>query len=430
MSNFRLPSVLMFGWEFPPFNSGGLGVACEGLSKALSSGGVDLTFVLPFKIPISASWCKFIFADESADLMNEKQIRGLFAGYQSHIINSSETQKYGLPKFISGDLMQRVKAYSLAAKNIAKKNKHSVIHAHDWLTYPAGIVAKETSGKPLVVHIHATEFDRSGSDNVNRDIFNIELEGFRRADAVVAVSNRTREKVIQKYGIAPNKVKVIHNGVDFQKSNGCIPKTLDEIKSNGGRIVLFAGRITLQKGPDYFVAMAEKVLRYEPNTFFVVSGSGDMEGDMIRMVANRGLSSKFIFCGFLRGEELATIFKVADIYVMPSVSEPFGILPLEVMISDTPVLISKESGVSEVVNCVLKSNFWDIDDMADKVLSVLHHKKLQNHLSVNGREEVKAIHWKKAAESLISVYNSLDNAFSLFLFPSSSAFAGAQVPRL
>lgn len=428
MASFKLPSVLMFGWEFPPFNSGGLGVACEGLSKALASSGIDLSFVLPFKIPVSASWCKFIFANES-DLMNEKQIKSLFAGYQSHI-NSSETKKDGLPKFISGDLMQRVRNYALASENIAQKNKHSVIHAHDWLTYPAGIVAKEVSGRPLVAHVHATEFDRSGSDNVNRDIFNIEMEGFKRADVVVAVSNRTREKVIQKYNIAPNKVKVIHNGVDFQKSNGSIPKTLDEIKSNGGKIVLFAGRITLQKGPDYFVAMAEKILQHEPNTFFVVSGSGDMEGDMIRMVASRDLSSKFIFCGFLRGEELATIFKVADIYVMPSVSEPFGILPLEVMISDTPVLISKESGVSEVVNCVLKSNFWDIDDMADKVLSVLHHKKLQDHLSVGGREEVKAIHWKKAAESFISVYNSLDDAFSMFLFPSPSTIAGAQVSHL
>lgn len=395
----------MFGWEFPPFNSGGLGVACEGLSKALSSSGVALTFVLPFRIPVSPSWCKFIFADKS-DLMSEKQIKNLFAGYQSHT-NLSEIGKYGLPESISGDLMGRVKAYALKAKSIAQKNKHSVIHAHDWLTYPAGIVAKETSGKPLVVHIHATEFDRSGSDNVNRDIFNIEMEGFRKSDAIVAVSNRTKQKVIQKYGIAPNKVKVIHNGVDFQKSNGCIPKTLDEIKSNGGKIVLFAGRITLQKGPDYFVAMAKKVLHYEPNTFFVISGSGDMEEAMIKQVANLGISDKFIFCGFLRGEELATIFKVADIYVMPSVSEPFGILPLEVMISDTPVLISKESGVSEVVNCVLKSNFWDIDDMADKVLSVLHHKKLQNHLSVNGREEVKAIHWHRAAKSLIDLYGSL-----------------------
>lgn len=428
MASSKLPSVLMFGWEFPPFNSGGLGVACEGLSKALVSSGVDLTFVLPFKIPVSPPWCKFVFADESTDFTNEKQIRSLFSGYQSHS-ESSKTQKYGLPKHISGSLMERVRAYAMAAGAIAKKNKHSVIHAHDWLTYPAGMAAKEASGKPLVVHVHATQFDQSGGNNVNKEVYEIEKMGMHTADLVVAVSGRTKNKVVEKYGISPEKVKVIHNGVDFQKSNGAIPKTLNEIKSNGGKIVLFAGRITLQKGPDYFVSMAEKVLRYEPKTFFVVSGSGDMEEAMIRQVANLGISDRFIFCGFLRGEELATIFKVADIYVMPSVSEPFGILPLEVMISDTPVLISKESGVSEVVSCVLKSHFWDIDDMTDKVLSVLRHEKLKNHLSVNGREEVKAIHWKKAAESLISVYNSLDNAFSMFLFPGSPAFESAQVPR-
>ncbi|MFH0804186.1 MAG: glycosyltransferase family 4 protein [Candidatus Zambryskibacteria bacterium] len=424
MANFKLPSVLMFGWEFPPFNSGGLGVACEGLSKALASSGVGLTFVLPLKVPISASWCKFVFANES-DLIDETEIKGLFAGYNSH--SSSKTGKYGLPEFVSGSLMQRVKAYALKAPGIARKNSHSVIHAHDWLTYPAGIAAKEASGKPLVVHVHATQFDQSAGDNVNREVYNIELEGYRRADMVVAVSGRTREKIIQKYGISPDKVKVVHNGVEFQKSNGGVPSFVRKIKEAGGKIVLFAGRITLQKGPDYFVAMAKKILEHEPNTFFVVSGNGDMEDQMIRQVSGLGIVRNFIFCGFLRGEELATIYRDADIYVMPSVSEPFGLLPLECMISDTPVLISKESGVSEVVNCVLKSHFWDIDDMADKVVSVLRHHKLKNHLSVNGREEVKAIHWKKAAESLVSLYNSLDNAFSVFLLPSSPAFESAQV---
>jgi glycosyltransferase involved in cell wall biosynthesis len=416
----------MFGWEFPPFNSGGLGVACEGMSKALASSGVHLTFVLPFKIPISASWCKFVFADES-DLINEVQMRNLFAGYQSHSINSTEVKKYGLPAFISGSLMERVRAYSLKAGSIAKKNKHSIIHAHDWLTYPAGIAAKEASGRPLVAHIHATEFDRSGSDNVNQDIYNIELEGFRRADKIVAVSERTKNKVVSKYGIPPEKVKVVYNGIEFHNNSEIIEHNLDELKRSGNKIVLFVGRITLQKGPDYFVSMAERVLAHEPNTFFVVIGSGDTEGQMIRMVASRGLSSKFIFCGFLRDKELDRVYKAADMFVMPSVSEPFGLVPLEAMISGVPVLVSKESGVSEILSTALKSHFWDIDDMADKVISVLRHKKFKNHLSTNGQEEVKAIHWKKAADSLISLYNSLDNAFSMFLLPSSSAFESAQV---
>ena len=417
----------MFGWEFPPFNSGGLGVACEGLSKALASSGVDLTFVLPFKIPISAPWCKFVFANESSDLLDGAQIKSLFAGYQSHS-HSPKTGKYGLPEFISGSLMQRVKAYAMKAPAIAKKNKHSVIHAHDWLTYPAGIAAKEASGKPLVVHVHATQFDQCAGDNVNREVYNVELEGYRQADAVIAISNRVKQTLINKYKISPSKIKVVHNGVEFQKSNGATPSFVRKIKEDGGKIVLFAGRITVQKGPDYFVAMAKKILEHEHETFFVVSGSGDMEDQMIREVSRLGISRNFIFCGFLRGEELATVYRDSDIYVMPSVSEPFGLLPLECMISDTPVLISKESGVSEVTNCVLKSHFWDIDDMADKVISVLRHHQLKNHLIVDGRQEVKTIHWKKAAESLISVYNSLDNAFGMLLFPSSPAFEGAKVP--
>ena len=185
----------------------------------------------------------------------------------------------------------------------------------------------------------------------------------------------------------------------------------------------------MQKGPDYFVDMAEKVLQYEPKTFFIVSGSGDMEGEMIRRVTSKGIADKFIFCGFLRGDELSKVYKSADIFVMPSVSEPFGLVPLEAMISDVPVLISKESGVSEVLSTALKSHFWDIDDMTDKVVSVLRHRRLKNHLSVNGKQEVKTIHWKKAADSLISLYNSFDNAFSMFLLPSSSTYAGTQVPR-
>ncbi len=429
MADYKLPSVLMFGWEYPPFNSGGLGVACQGLSKALSSSGVPLTFVLPFKIPVSAPWCRFVFADETADFLNDSQIRSLFSGYASHS-NSAEARKYGLPSYISNDLIERVRAYAKKAPAIARNFKHSVIHVHDWLTYPAGIAAKEISGKPLVVHIHATEFDRSGSDNVNQEIYNIELEGFRKADMIVAVSERTKKKVVQKYGISPNKVKVVYNGIEFNSIPASIPRNLEALKKAGNSIVLFVGRITLQKGPDYFVEMAEKVLSREPNTFFVVSGSGDMEEEIIKNISRRSLSNKFIFCGFLRGDELAQIYKAADIFVMPSVSEPFGLVPLEAMIADVPVLVSKESGVSEILTNALKSHFWDTDDMADKVLSVLSHKKLKNHLSTNGSREVKAIHWKKAAESLISLYNSLDNAFGMFLFPSSPAFEGAQVPRV
>lgn len=396
----------MFGYELPPFNSGGLGVACEGMGKALSASGVPLTFVLPWKVPIEAKWARFVFANEDIDFENEIQLRNLYAAYASHA-DSLEARKYGLPAEISGGLIERVRAYAKKAPAIARKYDHSIIHAHDWLTYPAGIAAKIASGRPLVAHIHATEFDRSGSDSVNSNIYNIELEGFRRADAVVAVSERTRQSVIYKYSITPNKVKVVHNGIEFNEPHVSIPKNLEALKLAGNHIVLFVGRITLQKGPDYFVSMAERVLSKEPNTYFVVSGSGDMEGQMLSQVAARGLSHRFIFCGFLRGEELAQIYKAADMFVMPSVSEPFGLVPLEAMIADVPVLVSKESGVSEILVNALKSHFWDIDDMADKVLSVLRHKKLKSHLSVNGKSEVRNIHWHKAASSLIELYKNL-----------------------
>jgi glycogen synthase len=408
----KLPSVLMFGWEFPPFNSGGLGVACEGITKSLSASGVDLTFVLPIKTPTKATWCKFAFADETKDFLTENQIKKLFAGYSSHSVNIGEGRDVELGS-ISGSLMQRVKAYGLRGGAIAKKHNHSVIHAHDWLSYPAGISAKKISGKPLVAHIHATEFDRSGSDSINREIYNIELEGFRNADAVVAVSGWTKKKVVEKYGIPESKVKVVHNGIEFNNNFSNAEHKLEKLKRNGAKIVLFVGRITFQKGPDYFVKMAEKVLQYEPNTYFVVSGSGDMENQMIREVAGRGLSSRFIFCGFLRGDDLNQVYKSADIFVMPSVSEPFGLVPLEAMISDVPVLISKESGVSEVLSTALKSNFWDVDDMADKVVGVLRSKKLKNHLSVYGKEEVKGVHWKKATDKLIELYNNLTPNFQL-----------------
>lgn len=423
MSKNNLPNVLMFGWEFPPYNSGGLGVACEGMTKALSASGVNLTFALPYKVPIKARWCRFVFADEETEFKSSKEVMEYVSGYTSHTSTKFNNELINRVSGIKGNsLMERVFLYANKASSIASKNSHNIIHVHDWLTYPAGIEAKKFSKKPLVSHIHATEYDRSG-EAINKDIFEIEKEGFNKSDMIVAVSGRTRKSVIERYGIDPDKVKVVHNGVEFENNQNSVPKNIQELKSRGNNIVLFAGRITFQKGPDYFVSMAEKILRFEPNTYFVVSGSGDGEEAMIKDVSRRGLSERFIFCGFLRGNELSAVYRAADIYVMPSVSEPFGILPLEVMLSDTPVLISKESGVSEVVTCVLKSNFWDVDDMTDKVISVLRNKKLHNQLSVSGKKEVKTIHWKKAADSLISLYNSLEQRSRVVEFIPSPEFA-------
>ncbi len=428
-TNLKAPHVLMFGWEFPPYNSGGLGVACEGLTKALSASGVDLTFVLPFRVPVSASWCKFAFADEpGTEIISDTLIQSMFAGYSSLTVHDTRHTLTSLPVSMKGSLYERVMQYGKAASHISKKNNHSIIHAHDWLTYPAGIAAQKVSGKPFLAHVHATEFDRGNGESVNRKIYDIEREGFRSAQKVLAVSKRTRQKIIERYGISGDKVEVVYNGIDFANRDFGVEKNLSKLKSEGYSVVLFVGRITFQKGPDYFVRMAQKVLDYEPKTIFIVSGSGDMESQMIQMVAERGLSSKFIFCGFLRGDDLSRIYAAADMFVMPSVSEPFGLVPLEAMISKVPVLVSKESGVSEILNTALKSHFWDIDDMTDKVVAVLRNAKLKNHLSESGNKEVKNIHWKKAVERLVSVYNSLDDAFGMFLFSSPSTTTGAKIP--
>lgn len=405
--NENNPNILMFGWEFPPYNSGGLGVACEGLSKALVASGAKLNFVLPYKVPITAKWCNFVFADDTVSFKTATEIMTYTSGYNSHAVDKKLVYSAPASIPIPKRLIDRVRFYASRAPSIADRFAHTVIHAHDWLTYPAGIAAKKVSKKPLVVHVHATEFDRSGGDNVNREIYGIEKEGLQAADAIVTVSGRTKESVIKKYGIDPAKVKVVYNGVEWKQNLFDPNINLTKLKQDGYSIVLFVGRITLQKGPDYFVSMAEKVLKYEPKTYFVVSGSGDMEAQMINSVSKKGLSSNFMFCGFLRDKELDQVYRAADIFVMPSVSEPFGIVPLEAMLSEVPVLVSKESGVSEVLSNALKSHFWDVDDMTDKVVSVLRNKKLKGHLSQNGMREVRTIHWKGAADSLISLYNSL-----------------------
>jgi glycosyltransferase involved in cell wall biosynthesis len=360
-------------------------------------------------VPIYSSWCNFVFADEEKEFETTSEIMNAMAGYQSQINTFEKFSVKEIPnRPAEKSLVARVKQYASFAPAIARKNKHSIIHAHDWLTYLAGISARKASGKPLVAHVHATEFDRSGSDNVNSEIADIEYKGLNDADMVVTVSERTKKQIIKKYGVAERKVNVVYNGTEFNFSENIeVPSMIRKLKEKGASIVLFAGRITIQKGPDYFVALADKVLKFEPNTFFVVSGNGDMEEKMLQEVASRGIANNFVFCGFLRGDELAQVYKSADIYVMPSVSEPFGLLPLEVMLTETPVLVSKESGVSEIIKNALKSHFWDVDDMTDKVISVIRNKNLKQHLRHNGREEARTIHWGKAANSLVSLYNSL-----------------------
>lgn len=390
--------VLMFGWELPPFNSGGLGIACYGLSKALSK-KADILFVLPRKMDISVDFAKLLFA-------NNIKVTTIDSPLMPYMTSAEYSQLETDVTIYGKNLFEEVKRYAMEARKIALNEDFDIIHAHDWLSFEAGIAAKEVSGKPLVVQLHSTEYDRCGGQNLNRLVYDIEKKGMEKADKIIGVSKLTKRIIEQQYHIPSEKVIAIHNRINADEYKETDDRIF-QIKKDGKKIVLFAGRITLQKGPEYFLDVAKKVLKFDKNVLFVMAGSGDMEHQIMRDAAVMGISDKVLFTGFLRGKELAHIFKMADVFVMPSVSEPFGIAALESIIHGTPVIISKQSGVSEIVQNALKVDFWDIDEMTNKILSVLHFPSLQNTLKDNGRDEVGIFSWDMAANECMNLYKDL-----------------------
>jgi len=421
--------VLMFGWEFPPHITGGLGTACFGLTKGLVKRGVEVVFVVPkaygdetkdgFRL-VNASDVTLDFSKvDTKEYLEKIQYMEIdsnlvpyldpeeFATMVTKDLLTTKTEtpsvfskQYSFSGKYGPNLMQEVSRYALVAASLAANNTFDVIHAHDWLTYPAGIAAKKISGKPLVVHVHATEFDRSG-ENVNQPVYDIERQGMTEADLVITVSNLTRQIVIERYGIPPEKVITVHNAVepvDRPEMDG-VTKHVKE------KVVTFLGRVTYQKGPDYFVEAAHKVLKRDSNVRFVMAGSGDLLNRMIRRVAQLKIATKFHFTGFLAGTEVDTMFAMSDVYVMPSVSEPFGISPLEAMRSNVPVVISKQSGVAEVLQHALKVDFWDIDALADAIYGILHYEGLSKMFVRYGKTEVDNLIWENAAVNILEVYN-------------------------
>ncbi len=393
--------ILMFGWEFPPHNSGGLGTACFGLTRALSR-EAKITFVLPKRVDAGADWLKMCFAD-----LPEVDPLAVTANLYPYITSAGYAlDREGLPSVYGFNLIDEVRRYGAYARVLAKKRSFDVIHAHDWLSFPAGLAAKRVSGKPLVVHVHATEFDRTGGTGVNQEVYQIEKEGMHFADAIIAVSQWTKNLIVKHYGVAPEKVTVVHNGIDASDYRP-LPDRLMALKQAGEKIVLFVGRITLQKGPDYFVRAAKRVLELEPKTYFIIAGSGDMEGQTLREAAALGIADRVIFTGFVRGPELDALYQSADLYVLPSVSEPFGITPLESLVNGTPVIVSYQSGVAEVLRHALKVDFWDTDELANQIIAVLRHPVLYQTLKQYGGEEVKKITWTAAAQKCLDLYHRL-----------------------
>ena len=414
--------ALMFGWEFPPHILGGLGTASYGLTKGIfENGDMDITFVIPkpmgdeektFAKIIGASNTPVAWRDVSWDYVQQRQGHVMdpqtYFDLRDHIyadFNYLNVNDLGCIEF-SGkypqNLMEEINNYSIVAGVIARTAQFDVIHSHDWLTYPAGIHAKQVSGKPLVIHVHATDYDRSRG-NVNPVVFGIEKDGMTQADHIITVSEHTRRTVIEKYGISPDKVSTVHNAVeplpeDYLK----IEKTPRKEK-----IVTFLGRITMQKGPEYFVEAAAMVLKKVHNVRFVMAGGGDMMEKMIRLAARRGISDRFHFIGFLRGKEVYEMYKNSDVFIMPSVSEPFGIAPLEAMQMGVPSIISKQSGCAEILSNVIKVDYWDVNEMANAIYSIITYPAMFRQLQERGLEEVGQIVWKKAGTKVINIYKKL-----------------------
>jgi len=438
--------VLMLGWEFPPFISGGLGTACYGLTKALSDLGTEVLFILPrgatsqhmdrvrvFSarekhqgrsrtywtvegldhvrlIPVESGLSPYL-SEEQYRAKREaeaRQVGGTIVEREGETTAARPTSQ-GITSgsgIYEGDLFSEVQRYGRIVAELARRSNFDVIHAHDWMTYPGALSAAALTGKPMVAHIHSTEFDRSGT-NINPQVYDIERAGLHGADYVICVSRLTHGLVTARYGVPTAKCRVVYNAITV--NGNPVPHRMERIEEDD-RIVLFVGRITMQKGPEYFLAAAKKVLEVMDNVKFVMAGSGDMIKRMIELAAALGIGHRVTFTGFLRGEDLDRVFQMADLYVMPSVSEPFGLAPLEALSHDVPVLISKQSGVSEVLTHALKVDFWDINEMANKIVAVLRHPPLHKTLREHGAFEVRKFSWTDAARACLEVYTQIIGA--------------------
>ena len=411
--------VLMFGWEFPPRVSGGLGVACEGLVRGLLELDVDVTLVVPFAAEAVRSDGFRILslparrererptAKPARVRVRMRRIASLLRPYATPELYAEALERVesGPPEgagasLYGPDLSSEVLRYAAAAAGLAARESFDVIHAHDWLTYLAGLQAARASGKPLVAHVHATEFDRTDGSG-NPFVTAIERAGLAAADRVVAVSGYTAEIVQTRYGVPRERVRVVHNAIDARRVPR--PWTVDETQP----LVLFAGRITAQKGPEYFVDAAARVADEMPAVRFAVAGSGDRLRAMMERVAALGLSDRFLFTGFLPPDRLDALYARADLYVMPSMSEPFGLTALEALQHGTPVIVSRNAGVSEVVRNVLRVDFGDVEGLASQILSVLLFPPLKGTLAARGRAEVERLSWREAAWRCLTVYEEL-----------------------
>ncbi len=385
--------VLMFGWEFPPYSIGGLGKVTYHLSNTLANLGTKISLILPVK----GKSGKLKITPTS--FVSVKRIKTLLSPYldektyqYQYLLEGKEAKTYG------GDLKEEIESFTKRGIEIAKSENFDLIHCHDWMTFPVGMQTKEFSGKPLILHVHTTELDRS-CGGYNPFVYNIELNAFNKADKIIAVSNYTKNK-IASYGITKDKIEVVHNAIAFDRARESKPY-------NKNNIVLYFGRLSMHKGPDYFIRAAKRVLDYKKDVLFVVAGSGELLPEMIDLACDLGIGDKILFTGRLEDEEIKKIYEAAELYVLPSVSEPFGITALEAASNGVPVILSKNSGVKEVLKNCFQVNFWDIEEIADKIISVLEYGTVKEEITTNAYHDLKKISWEKQALKVIGIYNSL-----------------------
>ncbi len=421
--------ILMLGWEFPPFFAGGVGIACYELSKVLQNySDLDVTYIMPAgpdsevnlggnfklmgasKIPIMEN---FRFKN-----FNFEFIRGAFLAYDTfkqyedrvgeyseELIQKLKDEKAGKMNLYGENLIEEMYLFAQRVASRFKDTDFDIIHAHDWTTIPAALLLKEITGKPVVLHVHITELDKNGGNGGHEKIFEIEKLGFYGADRLIAVSNFTKNRLMHNYGVPESKISVIHNGGISDMTPQICDKSYPE---KTGKLVLFAGRITQQKGPEFFLHAAKKVLEYEPSTKFAIIGPGDLVPRIIELRKELGIEENVLITGkkYSR-EEADKYYSMADVFVMPSVSEPFGIVPLEAVSKGTAVVVSKQSGISEVLDHSFKVDFWDVDEMAHKILALLKYDNLHHEIRHNAYNDFDKFSWEKPTEKIVNLYHQI-----------------------
>lgn len=402
--------ILMLGWELPPHNSGGLGVACYHLSKALAIQGASIDFVVPYSAYHPKSEFMKIHGATHLDPLDRN---GLTAAYSSRYVSETKDDDSALADLQDMRGVQR--RYVRFVERFVRNNKPEAIHAHDWLTMEAGVRAKELTGSPLIVHVHATEFDRSGELSGNPIVHEIEYYGLIMADRIIAVSNITKNIIVSHYGIPADKIEVMHNAIDVRDMGNYeydrrTYKYLEHLKTEGYTVVSAVTRFTVQKGLTHFVRAAAKASEKHHKLVFLLAGDGEQRDELIQLSADLGISDKVFFSGFVRGKQWRDAYNVADIFVMSSVSEPFGLTALEAAHHDTALIISKQSGVGEVLDSIFRYDYWDVHALADQIVGIAASPVLMKTMKENIKKDYSRISWDMVAERCMSVYREMSQA--------------------